>query len=123
MLQLCARAGLQIDMKFKETMELIDDLIKVMALPEEQRESLVQAIVGLCKGSQPPHPYYFVPMKEEITSDADKAKEYFRLTQGEIPAWLYASINWKQAYTKLCQEGLLISSSSGTLMKLKASKY
>lgn len=104
-------------------MEIIDDLIKVMTLPEEQRESLVQALVGLCKGPQPPYQYYFVPIKPEITTEADKAKEYFRHTQGEIPAWLYTSINWKQVYDKLCKEGLLIQSSSGTLMKLKASKH
>lgn len=104
-------------------MEIIDDLVKIMNLPTEQRDSLVQCIVGLCKGQQPPHPYYFLQMKEDITTDADKAKEYFRQTQGEIPSWLYTSINWKQVYEKLCKEGLLIQSPNGTLMKVKASKY
>ena len=110
-------------MKLVEIMELIEELVKIMSLPEEQRDNLVQAIVGLCKGQQPPHPYYYLEMKKDITTEADKAKEYFNQTQAEIPSWLYTSVNWKQAYAKLCQEGWLLQSPNGTLMKVKASKY
>lgn len=104
-------------------MELINELVKVLELPQEQRDSLIQAMVGLCKGPTPSQEHYFIPMDRDISSDPDKAKEYFRMTHEDIPDWLYASVNWSQAYKKLCQEGLLVSSSAGTLMKLKASKY
>ena len=94
-------------------------LVSIMNLPEEQKESLVNALKGLCHRGTLGAEYYFVPMDKSITEEGAQAKEYTRLTQGEIAKWLYTSVNWGQVYKALIKEGLLVPSSAGLLMKLR----
>lgn len=97
-------------------------LCSIMNLPEEQKDSLINALMGLCKAKTFTSEYYFVPMDSSITEDGARAKEYTRITQGELAKWLYSSVNWGQVYKNLCKEGLLIQSSQGILMKMKAGR-
>ena len=100
-------------------MDYFQLLVSIMNLPEEQKESLVNALKGLCRKGTSGAEYYFEPMKEDIKEDGARAKEYTRITQGEIAKWLYSSINWGQVYKALIKEGLLVPSSAGLLMKLR----
>lgn len=93
-------------------------LVSIMNLPEEQKDSLVNALMGLCQRGIPGAKYYYVPMNEEIKEDSARAKEYVRITQGEIAQWLYSNVNWGRVYKDLCKEGWLIQTPQGILMKL-----
>lgn len=101
-------------------MDYFQLLVSIMNLPEEQKGSLVNALIGLCQKGIPGAKYYFVPMDESITEDSARAKEYTRITQGEVAQWLYSNVNWGRVYKDLCREGLLVQSSHGVLMRLNA---
>lgn len=103
-------------------MDYFQLLTNIMNLPEEQKDCLVNALLGLCQGKTYSSEFYFVPMDNAITEDNAKAKEYVRITQGEIPKWIYSNVNWGRVYQDLCREGLLVQSSQGVLMKLRARK-
>ena len=100
-------------------MEYLQLLVSIMDLPEEQKARLVNALAGLCQKSGTGSDYFFEPMDKSITDEGAQAKEYTRITQGEIAKWLYSSVNWGQVYKALIKEGLLIQSPAGLLMKLR----
>lgn len=100
-------------------MDYFQLLVSIMNLPEEQKESLVNALKGLCQKEIPGAEYYFVPMDKGITEEGAQAKEYTRISQGEIAKWIYSSVNWGQVYKALIKEGLLVQSPAGLLMKLR----
>lgn len=103
-------------------MDFFQFLTNIMNLPEEQKDCLVNALLGLCQEKSYSSEYIFRPMDDSIKEDNARAKEYFRITQGEIPKWIYSNVNWGRVYQDLCKEGLLLPSPQGILMKLKARK-
>ena len=98
-------------------MGLVEGILDFSELSKERQTTVIKTLMAMqqCNDNQSTD----VLMPQTIVEEGARAKEYFRRAGLIVPRWLFSSVNWKQAYSALLKEGLLVNTEEGMVMRFK----
>lgn len=96
-------------------MGLVEDIVGFSELSKGRQATVIKTLMAVQQNQEVEE----VLMPDDIVEEGARAKEYFKRASLIVPRWLFSSVNWKQAYSALLKEGLLVNTEQGLMMRFR----